>query len=71
MPLQELSPATRYRQHASVRQNLYISPFYRKKGRLVAVRAAQDAPLLVQQRVDLLIDDLVRQRWELPASMHY
>src|SRR6266436_407269 len=27
-PLQELSPATRYRQHAAVRQYLSISPFY-------------------------------------------
>jgi hypothetical protein len=69
-PLQELSPTTRYRQHAAVRQNLDISPFYGKKGRLVAVRAAQDAALIVQQRVDLvnaIIDDLVRQRYELPA----
>ena len=42
-PLRELSSATRYRQHAAVRQYLNISPFYGKKGRLVAVRAAQDA----------------------------
>jgi hypothetical protein len=69
-PLQELSPATRYRQHAAARQYLNISPFYGKKGRLVAVRAAQDAALIVQQRVDLvnaIIDELVRQRYELPA----
>jgi hypothetical protein len=69
-PLRELSSATRYRQHAAVRQYLNISPFYGKKGRLVAVRAAQDAALIVHQRVDLvnaIIDELVRQQYELPA----
>jgi hypothetical protein len=68
--LQELRAATRYRQHATVRQYLSISPFYGKKGRLVAVRAAHAAALIVQQRVDLvnaIIDELVRQRYELPA----
>jgi hypothetical protein len=69
-PLRELSSATRYRQHAAVRQYLNISPFYGKKGRFVAVRAAQDAALIVHQRVDLvnaIIDELVRQQYELPA----
>jgi hypothetical protein len=53
-PSRELSSATRYRQHAAIRQYLNISPFYGKKGRLVAVRAAQEAALIVQQRVDLV-----------------
>jgi hypothetical protein len=69
-PSRELSSATRYRQHAAIRQYLNISPFYGKKGRLVAVRAAQEAALIVQQRVDLvnaIIDELVRQQYELPA----
>jgi uncharacterized protein DUF4158 len=53
--------------HPAVPEHL---TFYGKKNRLVAVRAAQEAALIVQQRVDLvnaIIDELVRQQYELPA----
>lgn len=65
-----LSAATRYRQQTAIRRYLGISPFYGNEGRRLAIRAASQAVLVVNHRVDLvnaIIDELIHRRYELPA----
>ena len=49
-----LSAATRYRQQTAIRRYLGISPFYGNEGRRLAIRAASQAVLVVNHRVDLV-----------------
>jgi hypothetical protein len=61
---------TLYRYHSTIREHLNVKGFKGKEARHIAVRAAYRAAEVMDQQTDLInatIDELVRQKYELPA----
>lgn len=59
-----------YRHHRDIRALLGVKPFDDKTGRALLTQTAKEAAKLVNTRIDLInivINELVRQGWELPA----
>ena len=71
LPLGCDQPKTLYRYHAIIREHLDVKAYKGKAARHTAVRAAYQAAEVMDQQTDLInatIDELVRQKYELPAS---
>src|SRR5450755_60538 len=65
---------TLYRYHSTIREHLNVKGFKGKEARHIAVRAAYRAAEVMDQQTDLInatIDELVRQKYELPAFSHF
>lgn len=70
LPLGCDQPKTLYRYHASLREHLNVKAYKGKAARHTAVQAAYQAAKVMDQQTDLInatIDELVRQKYELPA----
>ena len=70
LPLGCDQPKTLYRYHAIIREHLEVKAYKGKEARHTAVSAAYQAAEVMDQQTDLInatIDELVRQKYELPA----
>jgi hypothetical protein len=70
LPLGCDQPKTLYRYHAIIREHLDVKAYKGKEARHTAVSAAYQAAEVMDQQTDLInatIDELVRQKYELPA----
>jgi hypothetical protein len=70
LPLRCDQAKTLYRYHSAIREHLAVSVYKGKEARRAAVRAAYRAAEVMDQQTDLInatVEELVRQKYELPA----
>lgn len=70
LPLRCDRAKTLYRYHCAIREHLGVKAYRGKEARRTAVRAAYRAAEVMDQQTDLInatVEELVRQRYELPA----